>query len=277
MSTHWTDRLSDFQDAELSPTDHAACEAHLAECDECRTVLQELRLVTVIARSDREREPTTDLWPGVLGRISRADQPTPRLPRSAEADAKAEVRPLNAETRLHNERIAEVVAFEHPRDRATAFGSASADASARSPRRISFSVPQLALAASLLIAVSAGVAYVAAGRNVVRPTAQEVPILAIAEPLSIPSAEVAPANFADAQFDKAVSDLEQILLQQRETLDPRTVVVIERNLRLIDEAIRQARAALDADPANMYLNSHLAEARRRKLDLLRRATSLSGD
>ena len=99
----------------------------------------------------------------------------------------------------------------------------------------------------------------------------------MAETLSIPSAEIAPANFADAQFDKAVSDLEQILLQQRETLDPRTVVVIERNLRLIDEAIRQARAALDADPANMYLNSHLAESRRRKLDLLRRATSLSGD
>jgi hypothetical protein len=74
-----------------------------------------------------------------------------------------------------------------------------------------------------------------------------------------------------------VADLEQILLDQRETLDPRTVVVIERNLRLIDEAIRQARAALDADPANTYLNSHLADARRRKLDLLRRATSLSGD
>ena len=81
-----------------------------------------------------------------------------------------------------------------------------------------------------------------------------------------------PANFADAQFDKAVADLEQILVDQRETLDPRTVVVIERNLAVIDEAIRQARAALDADPANTYLNSHLADARRRKLDLLRRAT-----
>jgi anti-sigma factor RsiW len=260
VSTHWTDRLSDFQDGELSPADHTACEAHLAECDECRTVLQELRLVTVIARSDREREPATDLWPGVLARIGRTH-----------------TRPLNAETRPHNERTAEVVAFEHPGDRTSAFGSAPAGPSAQSPRRISFSVPQLALAASLLIAVSAGVAYVAAGRNVVRPTSREAPILAMAETLSIPSADVAPANFADAQFDKAVSDLEQILLQQRETLDPRTVVVIERNLRLIDEAIRQARAALDADPANMYLNSYLAEARRRKLDLLRRATSLSGD
>ncbi|MGH9175199.1 MAG: hypothetical protein ACRD1H_12620, partial [Vicinamibacterales bacterium] len=62
---------------------------------------------------------------------------------------------------------------------------------------------------------------------------------------------------------------------QRDALDPRTVVVIERNLAVIDEAIRQARAALDADPANTFLNSHLADARRRKLDLLRRAMTLS--
>ena len=88
-----------------------------------------------------------------------------------------------------------------------------------------------------------------------------------------PSADVTPANFADAQFDQAVSDLEKILVEQRDELDPRTVMVIERNLTVIDEAIRQARAALDADPANTFLNSHLADSRRRKLDLLRRATT----
>jgi len=30
-----------------------------------------------------------------------------------------------------------------------------------------------------------------------------------------------------------------------------------------------------SDPANSYLNSHLVETRRRKLDLLRRATALT--
>ena len=239
MSKHWTDRLSDFQDGELSPAEHAACEAHLAECDVCRAVLQELRLVVVAARSDEEREPAVDLWPGVLSQIGRTN-----------ARPQAE----------------KVLPFENLKDRTS-----------RSERRISFSLPQLALAASLLIAVSASVSYLAAGRNVMRPSPQEIPIQAMAESLTLPSTEVVPANFADVQFDQAVADLEQILLDQRETLDPRTVVVIERNLRLIDEAIRQARAALDADPANTYLNSHLAEARRRKLDLLRRATSLSGD
>jgi Putative zinc-finger len=234
VGTHWTDRLSDYQDGELSPAENAACEAHLAECDACRAVMGELRLVTVAARGDEDRDPGADLWPGILARIA-----------SGRADAG---------------RVVDI------RDRALP----------RS-RRISFSLPQLALAASLLIAITASVSYLAAGRNVTHPAPQETPIQAMAETLTLQSGDVMPANFADAQFDKAVADLEQILLDQRETLDPRTVVVIERNLRLIDDAIRQARAALDADPANTYLNSHLADARRRKLDLLRRATSLSGD
>ncbi|MEZ5283571.1 MAG: hypothetical protein R2712_01935 [Vicinamibacterales bacterium] len=41
----------------------------------------------------------------------------------------------------------------------------------------------------------------------------------------------------------------------------------------IGQAIQQARAALDADPANTYLNSHTADARRRKLELLRQAAN----
>lgn len=145
------------------------------------------------------------------------------------------------------------------------------------PRQITLTLPQLALAASLLMAVSAGVAYVAAGRvtTPAAPATLEAPIQAQAEPVPAPSIDARQANFADAQFDQAVADLERILIDQRDELDPRTVMVIERNLTVIDEAIRQARAALDADPANPFLNSHLADARRKKLELLRRAATLS--
>jgi len=149
------------------------------------------------------------------------------------------------------------------------------DFAAHAPRRISFTLPQLALAASLLIAVSAGVAYVGAGRVASRPTSQETPIQAMGEPMMPPSADIAPANFADAQFDRAVTDLERILVEQRDELDPRTVMVIERNLAAIDAAIQEARAALASDPANPFLNSHLADARRRKIELLRHATTLN--
>ena len=43
----------------------------------------------------------------------------------------------------------------------------------------------------------------------------------------------------------------------------------------IDQAIEQSRKALRADPANVYLNSHFAASRNRKLALLRRASALA--
>ena len=257
MSTHWTERLSEYHDGGLTPAEHATCELHLAECADCRDTLAELAGVIAAARADRDTMPAVDLWPGILARIDSG---------SAEAEP-------------HNQVWG----------RASAAANAAADRrsfsegwSARPGRRqITFSLPQLALAATLLIAVSAAVAYVAANRAAgpqpIATIARELPIQAMAEPMLAPSSDAAPANFADAAFDRAVSDLERTLVEQRAALDPRTIVIIERNLAVIDEAIRQARAALDADPANTFLNSHLADARRRKLELLRRATSIAGD
>ncbi len=67
------------------------------------------------------------------------------------------------------------------------------------------------------------------------------------------SGQIVQANFADAQFNAAVTDLEQILRDERDRLDPRTVLIIERNLKAIDAAINEARMALNNDPANPYL------------------------
>ncbi len=107
---------------------------------------------------------------------------------------------------------------------------------------------------------------------------REAPIQAMAEPVVRAVGRRRRRRILPTpQFDRAVTDLERTLVEQRDELDPRTIVIIERNLAVIDEAIRQARAALDADPANTFLNSHLADARRRKLELLRRATSIAGD
>lgn len=228
---HWIERLSEYLDGELSPSERSACDAHLASCAACRGVLEEIQLVTTLARTDEDVPPASDLWPGILQRIGSVGAESPTAGRS---------------------RI---------------FG--------RPVRHVSFTLPELALAATLLVAVSAGVAYVAAGRALSRPAPVDAPIQAVAEPMMPPSADVAPANFADAQYERAVTDLERILVEQRDELDPGTVMVIERNLAAIDAAIREARTALDADPANQFLNSHLAESRRRKLDLLRHAATLN--
>ena len=260
MTTHWTDRLSEYLDGDMSPVDHAACDAHLASCDTCREVLGELQMVITTAHDDAAQEPGADLWPGILQRIQDA-------PAEAGAGGLATTPELEAHGVVHDFAGRELIV---QRDRA----------SARSSGQFVFTLPQLALAASLLIAVSAGVSYLAAGRALSRPVAQEAPVQAFAEPVMPASADLERANFADAQYDEAVADLENILADLRDELNPQTVMVIERNLASIDQAIREARAALDADPANTFLNSHLADARRKKLDLLRRATmihSTSGD
>jgi hypothetical protein len=148
------------------------------------------------------------------------------------------------------------------------------------PNTIALTWSQLAVAASFLIAVSTGLTWFVARQPVAAPAATEAVVQAESEPVGSASGQVQQANFADKQYDAAVTDLEKILRDDRDRLDPRTVMVIERNLQTIDDAIQQAREALDKDPSNTYLNSHLADARRRKLELLRRATTLastSGD
>ncbi len=144
------------------------------------------------------------------------------------------------------------------------------------PRRVSLSVLQLAAAAVLLSAVSAGAAWflrggLAPSGDAVQPPAT---IEAEMEPRTA-GGEVRLANFADAQYDAAITDLETALASRRNDLNPRTVEILERNLKLIDAAIAQARQALEEDPGNSYLNRHLVESRRRKLDLLRRAAAIS--
>lgn len=140
-------------------------------------------------------------------------------------------------------------------------------------RTFTFTMSQLALAASLLIAVAAGATWLAVNRPAVTGGGEEV-IQAYGSP-DTAVGQIVPANFADAQFNAAVSDLERILREERDRLDPRTVMILERNLKAIDDAINEARMALDSDPANPFLNSHLADARRRKLDLLRHAAELA--
>jgi anti-sigma factor RsiW len=158
------------------------------------------------------------------------------------------------------------------------------------PRRVSFTIAQLAAAAAILVAVSAGTSwrlhtsiagssrYDTASAGVSRPAGASadassggrVDLQARPDEVSVIG-----VSLADDQYDAAVADLEKALKLGRGKLDAATITIVEQNLQTIDQAIAQAREALSADPANSYLTGHLVEARRRKLDLLRRATALT--
>jgi hypothetical protein len=269
MHEEWTDRLSDYLDGELAADEQLAVESHLRECAECNAVLNDLKRVVARARAagDAARPPQADLWPAIAERIE------PRWTRAAAGSTD------------------HVVPFER-----------------RPSRRISFTLPQLAAAAIVVAAVSGGLAWQM--RPAFSGTPQGAPYdrAASADTHGAPAGPTAlstgapgssadvgrpfrgadadasdggprieTVGMADAQYDAAVVDLEKALKTGRGRLDASTVAIVEHNLQIIDQAINQAREALVADPANSYLSGHLVEARRRKLDLLRRAAALTTD
>jgi anti-sigma factor RsiW len=73
MTDRWTDRLSDYLDGTLSPSDREDLEGHLASCGECAAVLDDLRRLLARARAlpatDSSRAPEVDLWPGIEARL----------------------------------------------------------------------------------------------------------------------------------------------------------------------------------------------------------------
>ena len=66
-----------------------------------------------------------------------------------------------------------------------------------------------------------------------------------------------------------IDELQDMLQQRRDKLDPSTVKIVEDNLALIDAAVKQARAALQRDPASGFLTERLDNALQKNVELLR--------
>ena len=110
MTDRWMDRLSEYLDGDLAPSERAALEAHLPGCAPCRAALDDLRHVVARAHGLVGRPVGTELWGGIATRIGASGAPVVDL------------------------------------------------AARRARHRITLSLPQLAAAAVLLVAVGAGVA-----------------------------------------------------------------------------------------------------------------------
>ncbi|HEX5438170.1 MAG TPA: zf-HC2 domain-containing protein [Gemmatimonadaceae bacterium] len=144
----------------------------------------------------------------------------------------------------------------------------------RAPRFLPrFTTGWIAAAGVVLMAATAGVTYQA--------TKSELHTPAPARRAAVPAAPAAGgmvravANApAEETYDQEIAQLRAAVDARRGELDPATVAVIERNLRIVDAAIAQSRAALAHDPGSQFLSEQLNGVLDQKVELLRTAALL---
>src|SRR5262245_42852121 len=133
-----------------------------------------------------------------------------------------------------------------------------------------WSVPQWLAAAAAFAVVALGVSWFAQGRP--RPVLRPAPAAEQTEQATEGTAAT-PVSFDAARVETEIGEIQQALNRGRDKLDPKTVQVLEENLRIIRKATEDARQALERDPANPDLQDYFAGSLQSKLELVRRATA----
>ena len=137
----------------------------------------------------------------------------------------------------------------------------------RAPRR----PLHFAMAAAALIAVSAGTTYLV----VTRPNPASTPVVNVAQQPAVPPATALLVSRSKREisaarvYDNEIMMLDSVVQTRRGSLDPKTVAIIEQNLKIINKAIIESRAALAKDPRSPLLSNQLDNVLGSKVELLR--------
>lgn len=236
MTAHLSwESVNDFADNTLSAAEQAHVRAHLAECEECQSQVNALReLLTIAHEAPFDVIPPVDVWTAIHHTID------------------------NGKT----------VSFPAPGVRDTG---------------VRVSRARLAAAALLLITATATVTTVVMrvhGRGGLSNDAVNLAVAPVAPANGTPNAMASGTATAseivmlEEEYLVTATALRATLDQSRSTLAPTTIATVERNLKIIDDAIAEARDALIHDPANTALRDMLRKSHQQKIDFLRRTTTL---
>jgi tetratricopeptide (TPR) repeat protein len=227
--------INDYVDGTLPASERAALEAHLASCAACERTVADLSQMRRAAQSLPPRRPRADAWRQI-------------------SDA------LRAEMDAEPRRSSVLVAHAWTRNRVA-----------------------LAAAAILVLAVTSTVWLV---RQPPAPGAPQQAAAPSPAPAATPAAAVNPAQSdlvknideelkaAESHYEKAITGLEQIAKSDPAALDPALAATLQTNLGVIDRAIRDSRAAIQAQPTNQFAQDSLFEALQRKVSLLEDTVAL---
>ncbi len=121
-------------------------------------------------------------------------------------------------------------------------------------------------AVAMTALIAAGLWRVGVLLSPVAPAGDSAPLAA--------AAPDSPAAGAEEDFIVAISALEQVTSADRDVLDQDTAVALNAGLTVIDDAISESRAALEAEPQSESAQESLFAALRRKVALLQEMLAL---
>lgn len=253
------DRLADLLERELDETTRAALESHAVSCGDCGPLLADVRKLRIDASNLPVLAPRRDLWDGIAARIDApviplrsADVPSrraPRWPRWASMVAAAVLLVALTSTMTYYLTTRNGGPIESKR----------IAASEAKPPLDSMHTPKAGAEPSART-VSAVAATESGGSS-----APTTPVVSVTNKKK---------QSAEQVYSTEIARLHTIVERRRTLLDPVTIGVIERNLKVIDDAIAQCRLALAKDPGSRFLMESLNNALENKVELLRTATML---
>ena len=234
-------RLSELVDGTIARDVRLQVEAHVQGCAGCRDLLADLRRSREAARALPKMAAPESLWPKVRADfLAASGQPKRRVPAQAAGGQG-----------VATKRWFTVLRF--------------------APRRPAV-LTGLAVAAVFVLAVSAGL-FLISRRAAAPPAATPTATASVAPGQGAASVE-AELDLADQHYQKAITALEQAAKDGQGALDPQTAAVLQKNMGVVDQAIRESRAALRTEPTSEAAQSSLFDALQRKVALLRDTISL---
>ncbi len=237
----YTESIQELIDGTLGPIRRAEIEQHLDGCPACRALARELRAIRDAAAALEPLEPPARVWLQVAGRLRHEGR----------------VRPAGAPRPPARHGLVAALAAVL----ILAVGIATVTL-----------LPRFRAGGAAPIAAPGATAPVAAGNASADATVQGVE---------------AEFRLAEQHYQNAIAKLEEAArLDQAAAspaggeptpLDPQTAAMLQKNLRVIDSAIAESRAALRDQPESAPARDSLFDALKRKVALLQDTIALMNE
>lgn len=266
----------DYFEGELDAARSAMVDAHASSCARCQGLIRDIRAISQSAASLTDLAPSRDLWKGIEERIQPA---VVSIGQRREG--------IHVSRRLLGIAAAALVVISssitYVATRGTAPSGKRPVRVVEAPRDIpvpgsSDEITSRAPAIAAPAASSGASAPATSNARQTAPAAKTPRQPSFGGTTSGSSRNSLAANRATTAGEKAIApeieQLQALLKERRDQLDPSTVKIVEDNLALIDAAVKQAREALMKDPASGFLTQQLDGALQKKVQLLRTVATL---